>query len=237
MAAVEHADHRRAPGVHAWMRHRKSCSSSSSLGTLNDRPGSPAGSTPSKTDADRAVLAARVDGLEHHQQAALALGVEPLLQALDPSALDAERRLGFLLVEAAIARRDRCPTGQQVRPGSIVTRPSAAGGRAGACPSRRAGLRPAISAAALAHRADEGGRSRAACRPDPVGVDPFAVNPFAGDLFTGGPFTSEPLPPGRPGSSAPGAADARSGSRESRDFVTLGPSRAGPDHACRASST
>ena len=36
------------------------------------------------------------------QQAALPRGVEALLQALDPSALDAERRLGFLFVEAAM---------------------------------------------------------------------------------------------------------------------------------------
>ncbi len=104
MAAVEHADHAapRRLGVvapqeivielvarrHLERRHRAALR----VHALEHGP-------------DRPVLAAGIDRLEHEQQAARALGIEPLLQRADALALLAEGVLGPELVEAAIGVR------------------------------------------------------------------------------------------------------------------------------------
>ena len=78
-------------------RHRKSCASSSSLGGGScDRDAQRAGLVEHVPDG--AVLARRVDALQHHQQRALALGVQPVLQLVDGLAVLGALLLGRLPV-------------------------------------------------------------------------------------------------------------------------------------------
>ena len=70
-------------GQARWARQRKSCASSSSLGWRKAVTATPSGPVRVEDAADGAVLAGGVHALQHHQQRALALGVEPVLQLVD----------------------------------------------------------------------------------------------------------------------------------------------------------
>ena len=90
------------------VRHRKSWSSSSADGALNEKTWQPCGLTPGHDVLDRAVLAGRVHGLEDEQHAPLVLGVELLLrrrEALD-ALLQVLRRLFLRLHAPAVVRLD-----------------------------------------------------------------------------------------------------------------------------------
>ena len=85
-------------GAAICARQRKSCASSSSLGFLNGGDDDAERAGLLEDVLDGAVLAGGVDALQHHQQRALAFGVEPVLQLVDGRAVLHALLLGRLAV-------------------------------------------------------------------------------------------------------------------------------------------
>src|SRR5215218_6011051 len=82
------------------MRQRKSCASSVDVGALNETARQPLWVQAGEDLADDAVLARGIEALENEQEAALVLGVEPLLQDAQPLDELFPLRLAGRLVEA-----------------------------------------------------------------------------------------------------------------------------------------